>query len=248
MTISFLSLPGEVRNKIYVYLLVIDEPIEPHVHWYLELKHRIKILRTNKTIHRETSSLFYSQNHFDISQCSPVCIMQFLNSIGHTNASYIQDLRVYFPIIHEDKGNITIDRDFVAILEKLQGICTGVKILRTALDSSRYEYSQFEGSVILDKMLGLVTPRFRAMASLQQIVGTVFEEDPFIEDIMTGMEEHGWAHETQPRFPFEENWDYDYESDNEADYDSELDDGQYDMDENDGDASHTEEEFEESEE
>jgi hypothetical protein len=49
MSTNFLSLPSELRNKVYKQLVVLQEPVDPWDHVY-ELAPE---LRVNKMIHRE---------------------------------------------------------------------------------------------------------------------------------------------------------------------------------------------------
>ncbi|KAI9724495.1 MAG: hypothetical protein M1812_000563 [Candelaria pacifica] len=81
--ISFSSLPGEIRNKIYRNLLLFTPPSNEVINirsrstmpthknessspQYSNLvsKPDLAILRTNKKIHKEASSIFYSSNRF----------------------------------------------------------------------------------------------------------------------------------------------------------------------------------------
>lgn len=68
---SFLSLPGELRNEIYRYALVVGRrpfalqmPEKMHPESYADTA----LLRVNKQVFRETSSIFYHENTFRIAQ------------------------------------------------------------------------------------------------------------------------------------------------------------------------------------
>lgn len=59
MLITFLSLPSELRNRIYELLLMGEEPIDS---WPGKPTCLLDIFRVNNAIHREASSIFYAQN------------------------------------------------------------------------------------------------------------------------------------------------------------------------------------------
>jgi len=48
------------------------------------------LLRANKTVHREASSLFYAQSRFDFTMATPEDVALFLGTIGRNNADYIR--------------------------------------------------------------------------------------------------------------------------------------------------------------
>src|SRR6267378_462517 len=83
---NFLSLPGELRNRIY--------------------KLTPGLLRTSKTVHREASSLLYSQNRFDFTEVSLKMAASFLEKIGRINANSIRHIILLFPTVcldpHDD--------------------------------------------------------------------------------------------------------------------------------------------------
>src|SRR5882762_3499104 len=96
---NFLSLPGELRNRIYELLVLHQEPINISEYLSLpgELRNRIYkltpgLLRTSKTVHREASSLLYSQNRFDFTEVSLKMAASFLEKIGRINANSIRHI------------------------------------------------------------------------------------------------------------------------------------------------------------
>ena len=67
MSATFLDLPSELRNKIYEQLLVQQERINP----YNERESLTPgLLRANKTVYSEASSVLYAQNCFDLTPYS----------------------------------------------------------------------------------------------------------------------------------------------------------------------------------
>ena len=68
---SFLSLPGELRNSIYRYALVVGRrpfALQMPEKLYPDLYTDTALLRVNKQVFRETSSIFYHENTFRITE------------------------------------------------------------------------------------------------------------------------------------------------------------------------------------
>ncbi|CAD6583317.1 MAG: hypothetical protein ASARMPREDX12_001231 [Alectoria sarmentosa] len=59
---QFLALPGEIRNRIYWYTLVTARPFTVQLQWNRPLD--AALLRVNKQIFDEASSIFYHENTF----------------------------------------------------------------------------------------------------------------------------------------------------------------------------------------
>lgn len=120
MSSNFFSLPRELRDQIYELVLLHRELINPSPESDLRQKLTPKLLRVNKTIHREASSLFYAQNRFDFSLGTPYDVASFLEQIGRNNADYIQHVYVGFPkFLYLDPGDITLKDDSVGILANI---------------------------------------------------------------------------------------------------------------------------------
>ncbi|KAF3905775.1 hypothetical protein AA313_de0204119 [Arthrobotrys entomopaga] len=72
-TITFLTLPPELRNQIYKYLLIFNIPPLPppphHLSYYIDIPTpslHVSILRVNRQIHDEASRILYSYNVFPV--------------------------------------------------------------------------------------------------------------------------------------------------------------------------------------
>ena len=61
--LKFEDLPGEIRVKIYRFLLIDDEYVE-EIETLGETELDPSILRTNKKIHNEAAAILYGENHF----------------------------------------------------------------------------------------------------------------------------------------------------------------------------------------
>ena len=62
----FLALPGEIRNRIYRFVLVAERPFTVQLQWSKPLE--TALLRVNKQVFEEASSIFYAENAFRFSE------------------------------------------------------------------------------------------------------------------------------------------------------------------------------------
>jgi len=125
MPISFLDLPGELRNKIYEACLVHHHDV------YLNLanqcfRHRPGLFLANKIISRETISIFYAQNRFDFNLDDSTDLIKYRDMIGHENARRIQHVRIFDIFLYEPDPGCEpdplvpqdLDTDFLNTLKK----------------------------------------------------------------------------------------------------------------------------------
>lgn len=193
---NFLSLPSELRNKIYQLVLVQQEPIVPHFDYYQRHTLTPELLRTNKTVHREASSLLYAQNRFDFTMFTSEHVASFLEQIGRNNANYIRHIHVDFPnFLHLDPHDVTLEDDSDRILAKIQSDCTTLSTLTTSLDSTNdmeLRLDALDNYNIVAKALAVVDTRFKAILSLQEIIVEVYEDGPS-GHIRREMKSHGWT-------------------------------------------------------
>lgn len=154
------------------------------------------LLRANKTVHLEASSMLYAQNRFDFTMCTSEDVTSFLEQIGHRNARYILYICVDFPEFqHLDLHDVTLEDDSVRILAKIQSDCTKLGTLKTSLRSTNameVELDALDYPKIVDEGLALVDARFRAISSLQEIIVEVYEDGPS-DHIRREMKNHGWT-------------------------------------------------------
>ncbi|KAI0184880.1 hypothetical protein EV127DRAFT_442937 [Xylaria flabelliformis] len=212
MPISFLHLPSELRNDIYHQILLHQNPIDPWVRGRLRRKQELTpgLLCANKTIHRESSSLFYSMNCFDLSDATSEQVVLFFGQIGSDNAAYIRHVLIQFPEFPRlSAGHATLGKDNVRLLATIQRYCTNLTTLKTSLDSTNHMQVRLIELEIQDKLelateaLQLVDTHFRAISPLPEIIVEVYEVvvDDEMEDtdtIRQIMRSHGWTiRETQ---------------------------------------------------
>lgn len=234
MSTNFLSLPGELSNKIYNHLLVREEPIDPWGDHGLELN----LCLANKTIHRETESVLYGQNSFDLSSSNSRLLVGFLNRIGRDKAKHVRCLRINFPNIRYTEDDVSLEDDSVLILKKIQSECSDLKTLITSLPGLiLLSLDALNNPRIIAKALELVDARFKAISSLQEVIAEVYGEN-ITADTRMKMESFGWiVNVTEPEE--EGDWDYgrdfsdlvddiyfdgydaedDYDVDNDSDFD-----------------------------
>jgi len=196
MSANLLSLPGELRNAIFKQLLTDREPVNPWHHSYPPRPLTPELLRVNKAIHHEASSLLYSQNCFDLTTCDSERLVSFLNPIGRNNASRIQHIYIDFPYIRNlGTDNITFEEDCVRILAKIQSDCSNLRTITTSPGSTNtmaLELDVLDNPPIVVKALALVDSHFRAMTSLQEIIVEVYEDCPSAA-LRREFESHGWT-------------------------------------------------------
>ena len=196
MSTNFLKLPSELRNRVYELCLVRQEPIDARIKGYQRQELTPGLLRVNKTVHREASSLFYAQNCFDFTWVIPEDVALFLGTIGRTNADYVRHVRVNFPaILHLIPGHVALGDVSIGIFAEIQSGCANVRALTTGLattNAMELRLDALDHPTIVTEALELVDTRFRAISSLQEITVEVYEDGPS-DYIRRKMESHGWT-------------------------------------------------------
>jgi hypothetical protein len=230
-TTNFLSLPSELRNRIYGLALLHHEPLNPWIDYNRRRELTPTLLRANSAVYREASSLFYAQNRFDFTMSTSEDIASFLKQIGSNNAAYIRHICVDFPRFRcLDLGKVALEEDSFAILANIHSDCTNLITLTTSLNSTNameLELNGLDNSNIVTEALNLVNACFRAISSIQEIIVQVYEDGPSDHTRIT-MKNHGWTVSTTEHVE-EEDWDRGL-SDNYSGY-SDLDGGE-DYDDN----------------
>lgn len=154
------------------------------------------LLRANKTIHDEASSLFYGRNSFAFADVAPEEIITLLEQIGSNNAGYIQHILIDFPeFFHLDPEDVTLEDGSISILTTIQGRCVNLRTLTTSLYSTNameLRLDDLDNHKVATKALELVDTRFRDISSLQEIILEVYKDGPS-DYIRREMEGHGWT-------------------------------------------------------
>ncbi len=175
MSTNFLNLPNELRNRVYKLCLLHQEPIDPWSDYNQRLELTPGLLRANKTVHREASSLFYAQNRFNFTTVTPKDVASFLETIDR-NACHIQHVCVTFPDFHRKPDNITLSDDSINIFTSIQSKCANLSTL-TTFALSTGPIMAVDDPEIATEVLKLVDTRFRSIPSLEKIITSVFNDD-----------------------------------------------------------------------
>ncbi|KAI7978764.1 hypothetical protein EIK77_006984 [Talaromyces pinophilus] len=250
--VNFLELPGEIRNLIYDHLLVFEEPIVP---WATEEALPVNLLYTNKAVHHEFGSLFYSRITFDFSTnghdyderpcsgCLTKQITSFLDQIGD-NARHIQSLKIDFPYIEREETeswvNCWISGYSVEVVKQISSNCPDLKKMILGPHLTLYDLldlavvdpdEAFELLIIVDAFLRTNVP------SVNSISVRVPDSEEFLE-LMIEMEDFfRWHVEMIYWDEFEWMGDDDDEEEDDDD-DDEHEEEDDDENEADGDADH----------
>lgn len=133
MSMSFFTLPSELRNVVYRLTLRHSRPLNTSKSdrqvakpWEVT----IGLLYASKTVHEEASSVFYGQNCFDFTEQSPFDLQLWLEQIGARNAGYIRhiylELPRFSPMRHGEVAVADTDTDLLAAI---RGSCPDVETL-----------------------------------------------------------------------------------------------------------------------
>lgn len=191
---SFSQLPSELRNTIYELLLLHSEPIDP---WHrFRLKLTTGLFRVCKTVHHESTSLFYSRNRLDLTAAYPKILDLFFEKIGSRNAACVRDVLIRFPEFPNlEPGNVAIDEGSIKMLTTLQSNCTNLNTLRTCRQSTdamecwlNVMKKKFDTGL---EALELVNTHFKAIPSLREVVLYAYDDGPGVETRQR-MKEYNW--------------------------------------------------------
>ncbi|KAL8841992.1 MAG: hypothetical protein Q9176_002930 [Flavoplaca citrina] len=209
MPANFLSLAREIRDQIYELALVLNEPID--LAWDASRGHDLApgLLRTNKIIHSEASSLFYSRNHFQLFErfIDPTVPLKpysdptisFFSQIGRNNAHQIQHVSIAFPNWRGGDAaseDVRLNTESASILTRIQSSCPNLRTLTAFIYHENPFWLHFpDGSVIhepelVTEGLGPINDRFRAITSLREIL-VQFDFCPH-DFVKWEMESLGW--------------------------------------------------------
>ncbi|TGO12262.1 hypothetical protein BTUL_0091g00060 [Botrytis tulipae] len=235
MTTNILSLPRELRNKIYEELLVCKSSIDIDSQLrFLPRDLTQGLLFTCRTIHGEATSVFYAQNIFEFDLWNA---QGFLNKIGPINASCIRRIAITFPAFY-DLANIELQVNDSQGLSRIQNDCTSLITLETGLESTnawQTRLDELDNLNVVAEALALVNSHFRTIPSLQNITVNLYEEGPG-DYIRREMINHGWTIKTteNPKSDHDPNDVYQWldppQDDDDYDDDDDDDDDDYSVD------------------
>lgn len=200
MPSSFLSLPSELRNKIYELVLCDQHCIYP---WRDGEKHvpSVEILYTNKLIYKEASFLLYRQNRFSFAEVDTSLLGTFIDQIGSINAGFIRHLIIEFPRVDtkDPRSEVPLG-DFVALHEgtatmfaAIQSHCTTLRTITTFFhpDLIPYIIAESRDSELATRWLKIVESQFKALPSSPTII-VKFYACQRLHSIRKRLESLGW--------------------------------------------------------
>jgi len=201
---------------------LVEDPIDPVLRYYHQQNTTLGLLRANKVVHHEASSLFYGHNRFDFTSLGPDQVASFLKEIGSNNAGYIRHVLIDFPrFLYLEPGDVTLEEDSISILSSIQSNCLNLSTLTTSLYSTHdaeLRLDRLDNYKVANEVLELINSRFKAISSLQDIILNVFFDGPS-DHIRGRMKSHGWTiSTTEYEEEEEDDWnrslsdfdDYDY--------------------------------------
>ncbi|KAH0425483.1 hypothetical protein CcaCcLH18_10942 [Colletotrichum camelliae] len=193
--IDILDLAGELRNKIYELVLLVELPVDP---WsWPERTRNITpgLLRVNKTIHDEARSILYGRNRFNFATATSEEIASFLTNIGEANAGCIRHIVIRFPQFFSlEPPEVMLENDSTAILMAIQRSCINLSTLTTSLASTsamELKFDDQDNLQVVKQALSMVDDHFQAMRSVTQVVLEVYEDGPSI-CVRSIMASRGW--------------------------------------------------------
>ena len=201
---TFLSLPAELRNEVYKYLLVTAAPIEPFSHWHSTNGLAPNILCTNSTILHEARPFLYGKNHFNLATggYGRVDAINFIDTIGFLNASYILSIRINFPDFEcidydmeydDDDPEFGIGPDSLGLLDRIVSHCTSLRSITATTEHLKCidkTCGNAERQAFIDG-LPQVDFYLKEITSLQEIHIEVHEDAP-ASDWQGAMKSYGW--------------------------------------------------------
>ncbi|KAI8949370.1 hypothetical protein F4801DRAFT_404211 [Xylaria longipes] len=197
-SLGFLSLPSELRNCIYELVLLHQLPVHPGVGYAYKREKILTpgLLRANKAVHREASSLFYGENRFGFTNVRLKEVASFFEQIGSTNAAYIRHVYIDFPLLDRlEPGHVTFEESGLRPLATIQSACTNLSTLMTSLASTdvvECTLSRVKVLQVTTEAFQLADTHFRAISSLREIIVEV-DADLLSEQTRRIMKSHGWT-------------------------------------------------------
>nr|POF17933.1 hypothetical protein CFP56_13344 [Quercus suber] len=214
---------------IYERALLHAKPVNP---WRLGNGPRrlsLQLLRVNKTVHSEASSIFYGRNCFDLTNRHSGSIVSFLERIRPQGASQIEHVRVRLMVFLVDmEGH---DGYLLDIFNKLQSCCPN---LRTLTGLPHYLTDLFDCNDppfrrdIVRHKLALVRTKINLFMRLEEVVVEISRAS-VRDTIKRELDKYGWrikyVEPLEGEYPeslYDDSDEYGLYYDDSDDYDSDL--------------------------
>ena len=157
---DFLSLPLEVRFRIYEDLLVCKLYVTPEYRPRARPPITLSVLRTCKQIYTEASPIFYSKNEILVDEPEP--IIRWLTRIGRINVRHLRRLRIFVGAVNyggdfSSRDSACVGHLWYKLLDELARDAAGLRHI--------YVYWSFKCSGAAGKDL----PFVRRLGKLQRL-------------------------------------------------------------------------------
>ncbi|KAK4502305.1 hypothetical protein PRZ48_005730 [Zasmidium cellare] len=224
-SVTFLDLPGEIRNRIYRLALVFDEPFElvPKAGGSKRAPGRAlvackkqfakslgprKVLRVNKQVNKEASDIFYGENRFCFTAVVGWQVLRgFMATIGKDNAARLRKITVHIHWPGQDtKLNDSIDKcdlhgwDFGEVLspEEFFEIHKPLDKVRTFEEAYQECIKIFEDAGVLESLNLVLSYGFEVFGFSDLVLDlTKFKIKPKIKLIHLNASSGWTSHESQ---------------------------------------------------
>ncbi|KAI8948200.1 hypothetical protein F4801DRAFT_469400 [Xylaria longipes] len=215
MAMNFFSLPAEIRLQVYSELLVLPEPIvfeadsgPPSPPLFRSNRDGLcpALLRVNKQVYSEASSLLYSNNRFrfpDIfvsisSATNSAHIAPFLRQIG-SQASLIRYICITIPAFlvfyDSQQDRVMFHEPHIKNLELIRDTCTSITTLELSVPPDPAKYAIDDWPLLAAEALDLLNTHLKAIPPLKEIVVNfqIHSDEDLSDDRMKKMRDRGWT-------------------------------------------------------
>jgi hypothetical protein len=134
--VGLLSLPPEVRHRIYKYTLVYPERVIPYEQKKWTKIITPSILRTCRQIYREACPILYSENVFTLA--GPGEILKWLSQIGRVNIKRLKCIWIFVDAVFELTTLFGLPSDspkWYNVLDRLARQATGLRYVHIYWDA-----------------------------------------------------------------------------------------------------------------
>lgn len=157
MPTNFLSLPGEIRNRIYGYILLTPGPVYINLKefrcvqlrlrlvydWWLwplnTTKPDLNLFYVNRAIHKEAKSFFFSKNVFNFAASNTwTVVARIFEVLGRESVSQLEHVLIPFPGIGGHPLPYGEVDQTLEIFKMVRNYCTNLKTITTAPYSDRF--------------------------------------------------------------------------------------------------------------
>ncbi|TGJ86688.1 hypothetical protein E0Z10_g2014 [Xylaria hypoxylon] len=211
---NFFGVPTEVRLQIYSELLVLPEPIvfgagygAPSPPLFRSNRGRLcpALLRVNKQVHSEASSLLYSNNRFRFPviftsmsfAINRAHIAPFLCQIG-SQASLIRYICISIPafptFFTSPQDKATFREAHSNNLELIRDTCTSITTLELSVPPDHAD-DVFDDSPMAAETLDLLDTHLKAITSLKEIIVNfqIYSDENLSDHQMKKIRDRRWS-------------------------------------------------------